>query len=849
MGDDTWMSVFPNAFDPNMTFPYDSFNVEDLHTVDDGVIRHLFPLLEDPSKPFDFLIGHFLGVDHVGHRVGLDHPSMKAKLLEMNDVLERVVRTMDDETLLVVLGDHGMDATGDHGGDGVLETSAAMWLYSKHIPLTDPSTDVPSGLLQFRTFPKSRYPHRAIQQIDLVPTLSLLLGIPIPYNNLGSVIPELFWRGKTGQLLEKALEVNSAQIMRYLETYRSSASGNELNDAWPSLKASYGVVESPGIEGESKLVSFVHFNRVALGACNEIWAQFSPLLMAFGLSLLGMGLCAAWCVYSAFSREGDDAEPWLNTRLVVATRSGAVGGVVGAVSHLVLSFIMPGVTIIHSTVFGAALASSMAVIVATPPLMSFRLVKSTPIVLILHSMAFFSNSFTFWEDRMVPFLIVSSFVPYVLTGFTAPNTRLRYRILGFSLLFVVCIRLIAISTICREEQQPYCHVTFFASSSLPSPPSIILYLAVPVSAILPFVIQRFLHISRSDSGLAKTYLPVILAPSLLSGSAFWILEWADSASVFGAEHTTLLRLGRTWVAWFAFAWLLLAGGALWWLVPLCLDIQVSNEGGKRQVKVLGFANAFGSPYLMFWTITFGLVYLSTQLTGQVVLALAMVAFISYLEVLDSVRDAKTIEAAFNTATPSTILDPSASTGVLPPTEFKDIIPIALLGLQTFYATGHQSTISSIQWKSAFLLTSTVTYPFSVVTVFLNSVGPVFLFALAVPLVALWNRAPIDSTSTGNDEGKKQSINKDSTAQVKNESVLAGLGVMIYYSTLLLGTSVSAAILRRHLMVWKVFAPRFMAAVLELLVVDVGVLVGVGLGVERVANRVNQMFKGKVTLNG
>ena len=43
MGDDTWMTVFPTSFDPNMTHPFDSFNVEDLHTVDeasDGRDKH-----------------------------------------------------------------------------------------------------------------------------------------------------------------------------------------------------------------------------------------------------------------------------------------------------------------------------------------------------------------------------------------------------------------------------------------------------------------------------------------------------------------------------------------------------------------------------------------------------------------------------------------------------------------------------------------------------------------------------------------------------------------------------------------------------------------------------------------
>ena len=118
MGDDTWTTVFPDSFETNLTFAYDSFNVEDLHTVDEGVIEHLFPLLEDKSKPWDVIIGHFLGVDHIGHRLGPDHPTMRTKLKQMDDVMRRVVDLLDDDTLLILMGDHGMDRKGDHGGDG-----------------------------------------------------------------------------------------------------------------------------------------------------------------------------------------------------------------------------------------------------------------------------------------------------------------------------------------------------------------------------------------------------------------------------------------------------------------------------------------------------------------------------------------------------------------------------------------------------------------------------------------------------------------------------------------------------------------------------------------------------------
>ncbi|KAJ3531710.1 hypothetical protein NMY22_g8035 [Coprinellus aureogranulatus] len=299
MGDDTWMSVFPDSFERNMIFPFDSFNVEDLHTVDEGVIAHLFPLLEDRSKPFDFLVGHFLGVDHVGHRVGPDHPSMKAKLQQMNDVLERVVRLLDEETLLVVLGDHGMDRSGDHGGDGTLETSAAMWVYSKGPALA--SKPIPSGLLQYRTFPGTSKPHRGIQQIDILPTLSLLLGLPIPFNNLGTIIPEFFSR--KGQL-EKALQLNADQIHRYLQTYRSSPSGGELDEAWSSIEEVWNAANKA--TSDAKLVALNNFTRHSLSACRAMWAQFNPVLMAMGSSFLGMGLCASWALFKGISSAKSD---------------------------------------------------------------------------------------------------------------------------------------------------------------------------------------------------------------------------------------------------------------------------------------------------------------------------------------------------------------------------------------------------------------------------------------------------------------------------------------------------------------------------------------------------------------
>lgn len=79
--------------------------MKDLHTVDNGVIDHLIPamrakfgMLKDNLQPpnlvdggWDVLIGHMLGVDHVGHRHGPDHPAMSSKLVQVDGVIREII--------------------------------------------------------------------------------------------------------------------------------------------------------------------------------------------------------------------------------------------------------------------------------------------------------------------------------------------------------------------------------------------------------------------------------------------------------------------------------------------------------------------------------------------------------------------------------------------------------------------------------------------------------------------------------------------------------------------------------------------------------------------------------------
>ncbi|THH32750.1 hypothetical protein EUX98_g1451 [Antrodiella citrinella] len=819
-----------------MTWPYDSFHVEDLDTVDEGVERHLFPLLREEDKSWDFILGHFLGVDHVGHRLGPDHPLMKTKLEQMDRVLREVVEELDEDTLLVVLGDHGMDSKGDHGGDGALETSAALWFYGKGRPLVNSKADIPEHYRTYRTYPNAPVSHRSVQQIDLVPSLSLLLGIPIPFNNLGAIIPELFWTDTTGSTFYKALQANAGQIRNYLDTYRLSSAGGELDDAWDKLQNMWNVTNGPDAELNSQGLDV--FTRLALTVCRAMWAQFNVTLMGLGLTLLVTGTLGAWAIYGKLGMLHDDWTTWSEGATKTLLRSSGVGASIGLLAYVATTYFVDKVVgILDCIIFGAFFASSVTLIFSNG--YSFRKsssFESLPIPLILHTLAFMSNSFTFWEDRLTTFLLLTSIVPFVLVGFTAPTPRLRYRILGFSALFALCVRLIGISTVCREEQQPYCEVTFFASSAITAPPLVVLALSIPCAIGIPLIVKRYLSISQSDKGIAAILLPWLFPTVLLQSAGAWLLEWMDSADILGPSWSAGLRIARSLLGWISMGSVLLIGGSLWYHVTLCIEVKAREQSGKREVTVIGFANLFGSSFLMFWLISYCLVYTATQLTGQVILGLSVVALLSFLEVVDSTRDVRGMSLAFASATPSTVLEVDgmqtnlATVGL----RFSEITPLALLGVHTFYGTGHQATISSIQWKSAFALTPKMMFITSVPLVALNSFGPTFLFALAVPLLALWNTAPLPHPAA--------------TSTARRLGVKAAVGMMMYYGTMLISSAVTSAWLRRHLMVWKVFAPRFMVAAISLLVVDVAVLFAVGVGMARVEAGLRKLLGGMPTMD-
>ncbi|KAK6023340.1 hypothetical protein OSTOST_10877, partial [Ostertagia ostertagi] len=84
-GDDTWLTLFPNAFVESEGVK--SFFIKDFTEVDNNVTRHFDSVLK--SRNWDVLILHYLGLDHE-HSLGSQSPEIKKKLEEMDEIVRQV---------------------------------------------------------------------------------------------------------------------------------------------------------------------------------------------------------------------------------------------------------------------------------------------------------------------------------------------------------------------------------------------------------------------------------------------------------------------------------------------------------------------------------------------------------------------------------------------------------------------------------------------------------------------------------------------------------------------------------------------------------------------------------------
>ncbi|KAI9656363.1 MAG: mannose-ethanolamine phosphotransferase gpi13 [Alyxoria varia] len=920
LGDDTWHSLFPGHFDANLTRPYDSFNVWDLHTVDNGVTKHLIPLLSPSnSTRWDVAIGHFLGVDHAGHRYGPDHPAMKAKLQQMDEILRQVTELIDDKTLLVVMGDHGMDSKGDHGGESDDEVEAALWMYSKSRFFGRTSKE--------SLRPPQNAKTRPLNQIDLVSTLALLLGIPIPFNNLGKPIEEAFIgpKGDDFQNLAVVNRLTAAQIHRYQQEYAlvrkpdQEATSilpkiwNDALQAWEDGLSSWGRVTSDNWREMS--AAFYDYEVQNLKVCKDLWARFNLVSISQGIAILA----STFVILIAYARGFGGDTTGLNTIFFVR---GLAGLISGAAIGALLGFAIPGLSLTTTSMFSSAMLC-LAVIsfnfwalrerltsVLPTSLWSSICVLSTTMI----SVGFAANSFTIWEDEILLFFLGLFGTLMFAVVIRLPSSKDRKAGAYHAILFMILIRVASLARLCREEQMPYCKTTFYASATSSTSAPWQLIISYIIALALPEIIKTYYNATQSYHGSAPFWIGIAFRACLFLIAAFWTLEVADDGQWFDVGPD-LLKTIRMYLAQSIFAITFGAGSATFiWMSP-CISVDTvavpaadqsaaaqlkrsssprgnsssrqSKANGslagskptlpttttaapatniastKPQLVVCGTSNLYGAHYTILpLTILLIPLLLVQKPMGQAALSCVAIAILSLLELLPVLQRASLFTSVNpngkNTDTERKSTDPSHTGTTLYP------VLLALLAHFTFFKTGHQAALSSIQWDAAFIPLRTIRYPWTPLLVAANTFAGPILCAAAVPCGVLWRRGFGFSSGSGSSGARKAGVEEESsdgrmvlsapkeeekkqTTELEREDetspedrraasrllLLTHLARalathLLVYSLFNLSTTVFAAHLRRHLMLFRVFSPRWMTGVAGMGLVWFTGVAGVGM---------------------
>ncbi|XP_062535293.1 GPI ethanolamine phosphate transferase 3-like [Armigeres subalbatus] len=888
LGDSTWTELFPGRF--KRKYDYPSFNIHDLDTVDRAVEKYL--PREIAKKDWDVIVGHLLGVDHCGHRYGPLHDEMTRKLNEMDVLIRNVTEQMDDETTLIVIGDHGMTQTGDHGGESSDEVDALFFMYSKGSPL------LPQGYDEHVT---------EIQQIDLVPLLSTLLGVPVPYSNLGQINFQLIPDTKLDTFLKYQLALlhlwqNARQIQNYFQQYAESNRGTFTVDQLDDFDNKFLMLTQRvnTVYTEAAFQSFSKDLRLylkdILESCREIWVKFDAQMISHGL-LVTFLTCFATFILIAYSTAHQLGQIFNGQVIYYIIVLSFMAGTSGYFFHQDLNMSSAE----HGSIFFASIASIgiLCFLIIqnwtniTENISHYNHKKNfvTRISFTFTTCVFFSNSFIIQEQKVLSYVLIGFFIlavyniqknsQFKIVRFRWPTLRksIFLKLLALALFGISLIRFSSNYFRCREEQgncTDYIVKAPTPDARRKSGPEFDL---IPIIALVCYII------------CARYYLR---ACGNLTGNSFNILlaRYGPPLGVICAcGHFTLAMNNTKGVPQIhvdAFAWtvyVLLVIQIITILIrPLMIFIlpkkkemmnilygDQSNPAPEiyRQLRdsynskttstvsdevpiVCGLATVYSSVFISIGVFIVILLALLLGSNGTAGLVITLVVTISY-GIITSILQYE------NSTNLLTCLQPT----------FTTLLAWIILMQFGFYATSHQPTMSQIDWNAAFVGRSWYydnNNILSAALVLLNSFSVTFLLSTMYPLIiftpfcvyTMWpllaqkiyqktpgtkrnakgssrkteagtveyrsvtvNKQDDNNEDAGVEESERSSkraidfdVTKGEINLYENEKLFVGTAFKTGCQLLLIqGIRIFCAMFActlhcRHLMVWKIFAPRF-----------------------------------------
>lgn len=798
MGDDTWVNLFPQVFNhPDRTFDSDSFKMLDLDSVDNGIISHLWPLMEeDKDKDWEVAIAHFLGVDHCGHTYGPSDPNMARKLNQMNGIIERLLPQVDNETLLVVMGDHGMSVEGDHGGESVEELMSTLFMYSgRSLTLKDDyykqlydrihkarsdrlSYDIAS-ISERLSYDATQHP--VVAQIHLVPTLAYLLQVPIPFGNLGAILPDVLYPTQSQNQIANLLHMieqfrmNALQVHDYLnqysqQTHQLDFSKDKLSPITQHLYNAekimleltqqsqfLNIVELSSItqeqfnvygkQLEEAILEYDAFLISTIKYCEAIWAQFDTGCMFIGILLLGS------CTFISF---------WLMKRKPQITYKKAL--VVGLpVCIITLTAALLRYTVLSNFFLAKGWFEKMEAMdwIGASTIITFCCISlfmnqrkslvrhpvfwySCDWYLILiadiaQSFTLGSNSYVIWEDRGTRYVLATLSVCWTLRNLKSTPRYTKQFVLEavfYPVLFLMITRVTSLTGHCREEQFPDCN--YIHSGILEFGYTTMGYITVALISMLCATILYFssFFLNNSHALIVGFYQ----ASGFIAVLKIVQEVYQKNASI---EKTDLLLMIQKVMD--VYLPRVVYGMCL---VGTVVSIIKCISSKKK-------ATATGWNILLLWSTVLAIVQRPFA---------SMIVLVSPLSIYFLTKGA-----------PSSLLI--------------RMTIIHFFGHHLFFATGHQATFTSLPWKAAFVGFDEMNYYGGMILVTISTIAG---------YIISWIGWFILLTDASRHDG-------DIRQPLHLLTLLQSIPTFL--------CAIFILILRRHLMTWKIFAPRFLVQIL------------------------------------
>ncbi|XP_046492367.1 GPI ethanolamine phosphate transferase 1 isoform X1 [Neodiprion pinetum] len=238
-------------------------NSEGIIRLDSWVFKEVYQWLTDnepETKYLDriILFLHLLGCDTAGHANKPYSREYRGCVTYVDREIERLVRTVeehygDNRTAYVFTSDHGMTDWGSHGSGSLDETETPLVVWGSGVNSLKKQVDV--------------------EQADIAPLISSLLGIPIPVNNEG-VLPMKYLRDENAAYTAGALIANLKQLKHQVRGNRVLSHGSDSEPHLRETSLSQGIHRAEYLLTAGKTMEAINEGKGLMSLAKESLVYF-----------------------------------------------------------------------------------------------------------------------------------------------------------------------------------------------------------------------------------------------------------------------------------------------------------------------------------------------------------------------------------------------------------------------------------------------------------------------------------------------------------------------------------------------------------------------------------------------